>query len=80
MAARLVYTVLSSKALPYASRAIGTLFENSTEYVNLTLITDETSDRLKIEEVIGTVVLPQGSACRVVDKNECDDKAEPLTG
>lgn len=76
MAVRLVYMVLSSKALPYASRAIETLFENCTESVNLTLITDEKSDRLKIEEAIGTMVLPQGSECKVVDKNECDDKAE----
>lgn len=76
MATRRVYMVLSSKALPYASRAIATLFKNCTEDFDLTLITDENVDRLRIEDFLGTLETPQGKTCRVVDKNECDELAK----
>ena len=76
MATRRVYMVLSSMALPYASRAVATLFENCAETVHLTLITDEERDRLQIERVLAAIDLPPQSVWKVVDKKECDERAE----
>jgi hypothetical protein len=74
--ARGVYMVLSAKALPYAEKAIDSLFRHVQEPVSLTLVTDGASDKVEIERCLRGLQIPAQHAWQVFDQAEADERAE----
>jgi hypothetical protein len=67
--------VLSAMALPYAEKAIESLFRNVREPVRLTLITDGPSDKVALVNCLRKLAVPEPHAWRVYDQADADQRA-----
>ena len=75
---RTLYCVLSPRSLPYAQHAFRSLFEHCLEPIDLTLITDDHSDRWEIAEAVERVSPSAAGRWRVVGKREADERAASM--
>jgi len=75
---RHVFCVLSARALPYAEHGLQSLFAHAAEALNLTLITDEESDKQNIERALATLDIPAKHRWSVHTQAEADRRATIL--
>lgn len=73
---RKVFMVLSANALPYAEKGIESLMSNVREPISLTLLTDEESDKAKINEALTKLTLDARHSWQVFSQAEADIQAE----
>ncbi|OUC11640.1 MAG: hypothetical protein B0A82_25875 [Alkalinema sp. CACIAM 70d] len=73
---RQVFSVLSARSLPYAEKAIESLFKHAIEPLNLTLITDDLDDREQIFNTVAQLNNPSNHPWQVFDKLAADERAE----
>ncbi len=76
--ARRVFCVLSARSLPYAEKAIESLFTRATEAISLTLITDGESDKAEIVEAVSKFAVPARHSWSVHSQAEADERAEEM--
>ncbi|MBD2328099.1 hypothetical protein [Alkalinema sp. FACHB-956] len=75
---RQVFSVLSARSLPYAEKAIESLFQHAIEPLNLTLITDDFTDQEQIFNAVAQLNNPFNHPWRVFDKVAADERAKEL--
>lgn len=73
---RQVFVVFSSKSLPYAEKGLNSLFKNSLEPLNVTLITDFLEDKQAIVDAVEKLENPRNHQWQVFDKSEADERAD----
>jgi hypothetical protein len=72
---RRIHCVLSPRSLPYARLAFRSLFAHCLEPFDLTLITDDESDKATIAEALDEIDLHDGQHWRVWSKRDADERA-----
>ncbi|MGI0491580.1 hypothetical protein ACN4EG_07195 [Alkalinema pantanalense CENA528] len=72
---RQVFSVLSARSLPYAEKAIESLFKHAIEPLHLTLITDDADDRKQIFNSLVQIPNPFNHPWQVFDKLAADERA-----
>ncbi|MEO6515826.1 MAG: hypothetical protein ABIP18_09320 [Steroidobacteraceae bacterium] len=75
---RKVFCVLSARALPYAEKGIASLFSRASEPVELTLITDEESDKTEIVAAVSNLPVSGNHSWTVHSQREADERADQL--
>lgn len=80
MSARYVYVVLSAKALPYARTALSSLFQNTLQALDLTLITDSERDREELHQAVEAVNPDAKHKWKVLGEDELSDCESALFG
>jgi hypothetical protein len=73
---RQVYCVLSARSLPYAERAVHSLFEHANEPVSLVLITDGDSDKQEISSALGKRSIQTRHSWSIYSQAEADERAD----
>lgn len=72
---RRLFMVLSPRALPYAEKALVSLFNNALEPLNLTLITDSPEDKTVLIEAVSQIEHPPHHQWQVFDQADADERA-----
>jgi hypothetical protein len=67
-----VYCVLSARSLPYAQKALESLFANSLEVLNLRLITDGEDDKVKLTDTLQKLQVPSPHQWQVFSQADAD--------
>jgi len=75
---RRAFCVLSARSLPYAEKAIESLFSRVTEPVSLGLITDGEDDKRAIIDAVARLEVPAGHVWSVHSQAEADERAEVI--
>jgi hypothetical protein len=75
-ATRKLFIVLSARSLPYAKLCIASLFRNAIESLDLTLITDDESEKDAIQQVMRSQTIADRHRWRVYSKADADMRAE----
>jgi hypothetical protein len=78
--ARFVYVVLSAKALPYGRIALSSLFRNSVQSINLTLVTDSEEDRKELLEAVEELDAANRHSWKVLGADEVADREGAVFG
>lgn len=73
---RRVFCVLSARALPYARRAITSLFAHSSESLSVVLITDTELDKQEIFDAVSSIGVSGKHRWSVHSQAEADDRAQ----
>ena len=73
---RQVFIVLSASALPYAEKGIESLTKNVMEPITLTLLTDDESDKTKINDALNALSLDARHTWQVFSQADADLRAE----
>jgi len=77
-ARRRVFCVLSARSLPYAEKAIESLFAHALEPLSLTLITDGEDDKQQIIDAVSRLNSPPQSEWSVHSQGEADERADTI--
>jgi hypothetical protein len=77
---RQLYMVLTPRALDYAHLAFESLFRNSAQVVNLTLITDSDDDRRALESEMSVRQLPKAHSWQIHSFADLDEREEAVFG
>lgn len=75
-ALRRVFCVLSARSLPYAEKAIESLFARVAEPISLVLITDGEQDKVEIVAAVEALTVPAQHSWSVHSQAEADARAE----
>ena len=73
---RKVFSVLSSKSLPYAEKGFASLFRNALEPLDIIFITDTPEDKQAIIAAVTNLANPRNHPWQVFDKGDADERAE----
>jgi hypothetical protein len=77
---RCIYVVLSARALPYARIALRSLFQNSLQALDLTLITDSEPDSNALYQAVKELNPSVRHSWKVVGEGEITDRETSLFG
>ncbi|MBB6122486.1 hypothetical protein [Sphingobium subterraneum] len=75
---RKIYVVMSARSLPYAQCCLESLARNAIEPIDVTLITDDPSDKKALTTVVEAFGKNPGQRWTVFDKADADDRASLL--